>query len=412
MHAASLANPQQLTDVASIVIPIVVPLAVLAATGVLYLVLRRKQPDAQNMIVFTVVFGLFNLITNAWFVLAVWLNTSASDLPGGVKEAALAFFVITIFINVTTASVLLKRLSDKNDLTSRWFRQHHSMAAVGVVVSAGHLTSIEILSSRILHLEAFSADLDNHDQQVIMAVQVLTFFTEDIPMVILQAYVVATASLGVNTIAQTFGYISLVVSIVSLLFSGIQRLFYWIGERNDRQRRRKATLHAYESELYKQTSQVAINRPPSMSTSASASTGAFELTPVREISMDWSSVGDTPLPSPPPPPPVLPPPPPTRSSATGSLAPTTSCDAAAATTASDPACPATAASNTIARVDPPSKDGGVGDLGVGTERAARRRRHHGRLRAGRRWQRRRGGPARQRARRSDGEPRRCGRERT
>ena len=88
--AGALASSTQLTDVASIVIPVVVPAVVLTATAVLYGVLRRKRPQANNAIVFSVVFGLFNLVTNAWFVLTLWLNEAAATLPSVAGDGAAA----------------------------------------------------------------------------------------------------------------------------------------------------------------------------------------------------------------------------------------------------------------------------------------------------------------------------------
>ena len=260
-YTASLAGGTELTDVAGIVIPIAVPAIVLAVTAVVYLVLRRKAPEAQNLIVFTVVFGLFNLVTNAWFVLTLWLNASAEALPDFLKYAALASFGVTIIINVTAAAVLMRRLSAKNTAANAWSRRHNATMAFGVAVSAGHLTSLEVLSSKILRLGALSADLDVHDEQVIMAVQAVTFFTEDIPMVGLQAYVVVTSSFGVNTVAQSLAYITLVVSVVSLLFSGAQRLLYWIGHRSRRHLAAKATMSDYLSDLAAQTSQANLVGP-------------------------------------------------------------------------------------------------------------------------------------------------------
>ena len=303
-----MSAPPQLTDTASIVIPIVVPAVVLLATVVLYAVLRRKAPKADNEIVFTVVFGLLNLATNAWFVLTLWLNTSADTLPDALKYVALVSFGLTIVINVTTASVLLRRLAGKSDATNAWFRQHYGTAAMAVVVSASHLTSLQVLSSRILRMDAFSAALDTHDEQVIMAVQVATFFTGDIPMVALQAYVVVSSSLGVNTVAQTIAYISLIMSVVSLLLSGTQRLFFWVGHRHQRRLEREAVLKSYVSDLTEQTARTAAAAASIEMGEYPASSGALPPPPPPPSSA-WTLA--------PPPPPVLPvipalPPPPAK----------------------------------------------------------------------------------------------------
>ena len=221
------------------------PVCVIVATVIVYLILRRIEPTAHNTIVFSVVFGLFDVITDALFVYSLF---STATVAVAVQYVALVAVVLPVTINLVSAMRILSNLAGKTAESNAWFSSYYPLAAFVAFIAAGHLGALLLLSSHLCGWAGFAAPLDKADHHRIKQLELVTLFVEDLPQLAIQIYVIQ--GYGVTPIT----IITLAASCFAVLFNLLQRFFYYLAHRNSAKfagstGRSDLVLDAYSKEL-------------------------------------------------------------------------------------------------------------------------------------------------------------------
>ena len=208
------------------------PVGVALGAIVVYVVVRLVDKTARNTVVFSVVFGLFDVITDAAFVYVLFEST---QYPPFLKYVALGFVALPVTVNIVAAIYIVARLAGKSHASNAWFVDYYPLAALIAFVSAGHIGAIELLSSRLCGWRGFMAPLDDKDEGLVKKLELATVFLEDLPQLAIQIYVIQGFGLTPITI------VTVSASAFAVIFSLLQRSFFFLGHRSRRRLSKSAS---------------------------------------------------------------------------------------------------------------------------------------------------------------------------
>jgi hypothetical protein len=171
----------------SYIIAGLIPVAVMVVALVLYLICRRIEPTANNTVVFAVVFGLFDIVTDAIFVYSLFQNPAAGTI---VRFVALGSVAFTVVLNVIVALQVLVNLASKSSESNEWFSRYYPLAAFVSFLSAGHVASLLLLRSNLLGWAGFRAVLGEDELHRIKQFELIPLFVEDLPQLAIQIYMI------------------------------------------------------------------------------------------------------------------------------------------------------------------------------------------------------------------------------
>ena len=210
---------------ADIISAAVVPAVLMIATVAVYLMCRRIEPTAENMVIFTVSFGLFNVVTDALFVYSLFANPVIMPV---LRYIALASVALPVSLNLVVSLSILARLSSKSADSNDWFGRYYPLAAFVSFVAAGCLGALLLLSSNICRWPGFMAVLDERDRHRIKKLEFISLFLEDLPQLAIQITVLAIYGVAPITV------VTLIASTFAVLYNLIRRCFYVLNVRNRR----------------------------------------------------------------------------------------------------------------------------------------------------------------------------------
>jgi len=201
----------------------VIPAVLVVVTVAVYAVCRRIEPKAHNLVIFTVAFGLFDVITDAIFVYALFQDGQVAD---ALRYAALASVALPVLINLIASLTILARLSGKTAESNEWFSHYYPLAALVAFIAAGCLGALHLLSSNVCRWRGFQAVFDERDRHRIKQLELVTLFVEDLPQLVIQALVIS--SYGITPISV----VTLSASAFAVVFNLLQRFFYMLSHQN------------------------------------------------------------------------------------------------------------------------------------------------------------------------------------
>jgi len=250
-------------DVGDIISAAVIPAALVLVTVAVYVVCRRIEPRANNVVIFTVAFGLFDVITDAVFVYSLFQTSMAAD---ALRYVALASVAVPVAINLVASLTILTRLSGKSDESNEWFSEYYPLAALVSFVAAGCLGALRLLSSNLCNWRGFQARFDERDLHRIKQLELATLVIEDLPQLAIQILVIT--GYGVTPLTV----VTLSASVFAVLFNVLQRFFYFLGHRHkNRLQKRKSVAESYSLDLQNQTADTPTSTMELMPSGASRS---------------------------------------------------------------------------------------------------------------------------------------------
>ena len=206
-----------------IVTAAVIPAALILLTLLVYWICRRIEPRADNLVIFTVSFGLFDVVTDALFVNVLFQNALVSDV---LRYVALACVAVPVLVNLVASLAFLSRLAGKTAESNEWFSHYYPLAALVSFVAAGCLGALTLLSSNLCGWRGFQARFDERDLYRIKQLELFTLFVEDLPQLVIQILVISGYGVSPLTI------VTLSASVFAVLFNLLQRFFYILGHRS------------------------------------------------------------------------------------------------------------------------------------------------------------------------------------
>jgi len=241
---------EPLGDGINVVTAIVVPLAVLATALILFLLAsaharRTGNRDANNVVVIKVVLALFDLMTDAIFVYAAWVD-GGRTVPWAVAVASTVFLAVPFLLNIVLSTSFLSQQLAKTAMRGpeayAWFSSasHEAGVALAWVLSLSNIDVLQVLSSGIFRWSWCQAPWsdDTAAARWLKVASLVTVLLEDIPQVTIQIYLIAygTGS-SVSVVAATSSMIMQLHAILERTAIGLvqryapaTRLYSEIGD--------------------------------------------------------------------------------------------------------------------------------------------------------------------------------------
>jgi len=174
---------------------------------IIYIFLRRYYPHAHNSIVIVLYFALLDFITDCLFV-----NSQSGKEEKNTFYASLTFLVVPILFNLITVCFIFYRELAYNMEMQTWISNNYPFAAGLAVISATNVDSLTALESRFLSKPWLDAPISQDFDNAIKIASLVGVFLEDIPQLIIQAYVAFSEP-------STIVLISILASVLTITFS-------------------------------------------------------------------------------------------------------------------------------------------------------------------------------------------------
>jgi len=192
---------------------IFIPLGVLIVL-IVYIILNRWFPQADNLVVVTISLGLYDFITDCLF--------AASQGEKDILIPVVVFLAIPILFNLGTLLFALFKTFKSSPGLEKWLEENYGIAAGGILLASTNIECFLLLTSNLFYSEKFRAPLEKEWIRLLFVLGIIGNVLEDIPQLILQGYAAGTQ--GVTTLVL----VSIVASVLSLGFSLIKRAIFYL----------------------------------------------------------------------------------------------------------------------------------------------------------------------------------------
>ncbi|PKK65195.1 hypothetical protein RhiirC2_809337 [Rhizophagus irregularis] len=152
----------------------------LAVIIVLYVLARRKNPDARNSVIIETCFIMQDIAMDLAFILLKVKNTPHLFIP------TIIFFILPIVINFLLAINIFVSEMAMNPSFNKWVKESPTLSSMCTLFSAIDIQILNTLSSDLFGLRIFSAPLTQRSKKIMLWGVIINIFVEDIPQIIIQ----------------------------------------------------------------------------------------------------------------------------------------------------------------------------------------------------------------------------------
>ncbi|GBC21434.1 uncharacterized protein OCT59_005050 [Rhizophagus irregularis] len=152
----------------------------LAVIIVLYVLARRKNPNARNSVIIETFFIMQDIAVDLAFILLKVKNTPHLFIP------TIIFFILPIVINFLLAINIFVSEMAMNPSFNKWVKESPTLSSMGTLFSAIDIQILNTLSSDLFGLRIFSAPLTQRSKKIMLWGVIINIFVEDIPQIIIQ----------------------------------------------------------------------------------------------------------------------------------------------------------------------------------------------------------------------------------
>jgi len=181
---------------------------------VVYAILGRFFPLANNLILVTLALALYDFITDCLF--------AASQSDKEMVIPAVLFLAMPILFNLVALLFSLSKTFKSSQGMEKWVEENYGMAAGGILLSSTNIECFLLLTSNLFHSKKFRAPLGKEWIRFLFLLGVIGNVLEDIPQLLLQSYAAGTQ--GLNTLVL----VSIIASVLSLGFSLVKRAIFYL----------------------------------------------------------------------------------------------------------------------------------------------------------------------------------------
>ncbi|PKY49417.1 hypothetical protein RhiirA4_527649 [Rhizophagus irregularis] len=152
----------------------------LAVIIVLYVLARRKNPNARNSVIIETCFIMQDIAMDLAFILLKVKNTPHLFIP------TIIFFILPIVINFLLAINIFVSEMAMNPSFNKWVKESPTLSSMCTLFSAIDIQILNTLSSDLFGLKIFSAPLTQRSKKIMLWGVFISIFVEDIPQIIIQ----------------------------------------------------------------------------------------------------------------------------------------------------------------------------------------------------------------------------------
>ncbi|UZO13547.1 uncharacterized protein OCT59_005044 [Rhizophagus irregularis] len=152
----------------------------LAVIIVLYVLARRKNPNARNSVIIETCFIMQDIAMDLAFILLKVKNTPHLFIP------TIIFFILPIVINFLLAINIFVSEMAMNPSFNKWVKESPTLSSMCTLFSAIDIQILNTLSSDLFGLRIFSAPLTQRSKKIMLWGVIINIFVEDIPQIIIQ----------------------------------------------------------------------------------------------------------------------------------------------------------------------------------------------------------------------------------
>ncbi|CAG8519778.1 9049_t:CDS:2 [Ambispora gerdemannii] len=142
----------------------------------------RKNKKAQNIIIVTSALILQDIIFDFAFVIF-----NGKDVPK-LFIPSLLTLIIPIVMNCTVAFYVILSENSRNDKFNSWFRRYPQIAAAATLFASGDIVILNVLTSQVAGLLAFSATFSERAEAIIFITSILNLIINHIPQFIIRIF--------------------------------------------------------------------------------------------------------------------------------------------------------------------------------------------------------------------------------
>ncbi|KAG9295193.1 hypothetical protein G9A89_006174 [Geosiphon pyriformis] len=180
----------------------------------IFLLFRRINPEANNLMVFFAAFILLDFALDITF-----LVLHGNDVPWLFLPSLLVLTIPAGGNLLITASIIISETA-RSQLFAKWFRNNTNITLILTLLGAADVEILRLLWSKLLSLRMFSAPISNRARATIFWMSTLNLIMEDIPQLIIQIlYIKNTVSYNV------IPFLTLITSIIMLAHNVFGRIF-------------------------------------------------------------------------------------------------------------------------------------------------------------------------------------------
>ncbi|CAG8525393.1 3950_t:CDS:2 [Paraglomus occultum] len=159
---------------------IIVAAVIMLLVGLLYLLARRLNPEANNAAIFTLVLALYDFAIDFAFIVRNGQDVRPLYLP------SILIFVFSILFNTTIALYIMITENMQSYKFHIWTQSCAKGAAVFTVLSAANIEVLTMTNSKLYKSDYFSAPLSEQSLKIIFWASTASFFLEDVMQFIIQ----------------------------------------------------------------------------------------------------------------------------------------------------------------------------------------------------------------------------------
>ncbi|CAG8519677.1 9308_t:CDS:10 [Ambispora leptoticha] len=189
-------------------------LAAFVVLAVVYVIARRKNKDAKNLMILKFALSVTDLTFDTLFVVK-----NSRDVPC-LFVPSLFFYVFPFCINFFWGYAILFRQTRQYEEFSKWLKDNTKIATFFTILGGSSVELLGILSSHIFGLGCFNAPFQGEAENLILSGAILNLIIEDIPQLLIQIlYESKTVSYSIIPLS------TLIVTSIVLVFNILARTY-------------------------------------------------------------------------------------------------------------------------------------------------------------------------------------------
>ncbi|KAK9716899.1 hypothetical protein K7432_006596 [Basidiobolus ranarum] len=188
---------------------------------VAYIVMCRRFPDSDNIMLIVLAISLFDFFSDLFFIVM-----NSGDVPS-LRVPSIIFFIVPFAFNMVASTAIIVKEVSTNSSFHEWFSRRTLVTSAVSVLSATNPYLLHLLKSKFAAISDLDAPMSENVSKWILYCTAVDIIVEDIPQLVIQ-----TMYKTHNGFFKLAPFLSLVSSCLGIVISIISHVYTHLAHKN------------------------------------------------------------------------------------------------------------------------------------------------------------------------------------